>query len=187
MKLLIEKWNNYLNEEEASKLDNLNDILFGDDKHPGGRDYNAAAEAISNDSDDLKEAEESSTDYEKILQEFLDVDERMKDLMNNFGDTTIQTYISEIKQAKDVLRSYVRRGRSRYIPTVEEMDNAIRIMEDIVLPSTQVMIAKYEAIAEMENFTESYMQVRNAVSLFTGESVTVVRDPEKFDPSRSTG
>jgi hypothetical protein len=187
MKLLIENWNNYLNEEEASKLDNLNDILFGDDKHPGGRDYNAAAEAISDDSDDLKEAEESDTDYEKILQDFLDVDERMQDLMNNFGDTTIQTYISEVKQAKDVLRSYVRRGRSRYIPTVEEMDNAIRIIEDIVLPSTQVIIAKYEAIMEMENFTESYMQVRNAVSLFTGESVEVVRDPEKFDPSKSTG
>ncbi len=75
--------------------------------------------------------------------------------MNNFGDTTIQTYISEIKQAKDVLRSYVRRGRSRYIPTVEEMDNAIRIIEDIVLPSTQVIIGKYEAISEIENFTES--------------------------------
>ena len=187
MKLLIENWNNYLNEEEASKLDNLNDILFGDDKHPGGRDYNAAAEAISDDSDDLKEAEESDTDYEKILQEFLDIDERMQDLMNNFGDTTIQTYISEVKQAKDVLRSYVRRGRSRYIPTVEEMDNAIRIIEDIVLPSTQVIIAKYETIMEMENFTESYMQVRNAISLFTGESVEVVRDPEKFDPSKSTG
>jgi len=187
MKLLIESWNNYLNEEEASKLDNLNDILFGDDKHPGGRDYNAAAEAISDDSDDLKEAEESDTDYEKILQDFLDADERMQDLMNNFGDTTIQSYISEIKQAKDVLRSYVRRGRSRYIPTVEEMDNAIRIIEDIVLPSTQVIIAKYETIMEMENFTESYMQVRNAISLFTGESVEVVRDPEKFDPSKSTG
>ena len=86
-----------------------------------------------------------------------------------------------------MLRSYVRRGRSRYIPTVEEMDNAIRIIEDIVLPSTQVIIAKYETIMEMENFTESYMQVRNAISLFTGESVTVVRDPEKFDPSKSTG
>ena len=188
MKLLMENWRNFLNEEEAT-LEKLNDLLFGDDNHPGGRPYNKAAEAMSDDSEPLEEQEGASQEYEEIIQDFLSVNKNISEVGSR--TETIKDITTKARAISRKASGEMDEFQEKTIK-VQNVDSLIKTGNDFLagLGELEAMIQdsidEYKKLVNNEKF-ENYMKARNAISLFTGESVKTVRDPSQFDPSKSGG
>lgn len=187
----MENWRKFLNEEETT-LQSLNDLLFGDDKHPGGRPYNRAAEAMSDDSEPLEEQEGVSQQYEKIIQDFIAINANISDMINK-GSLELEIAEktqSSTRSAQESINNFEKvRVSASLTQAAKPLIEAANIFLTELKEIEQIMqksFNEYKSFFNDEKF-ENYIKVRNAISLFTGESVKTVRDPSKFDPAKSGG
>ena len=171
MKLLMENWRNFLNEEEET-LEKLNDLLFGDDNHPGGRPYNKAAEAMSDDSEPLEEQEGASQEYEEIIQDFLSVNKNISEVGSR--TETIKDIITKARAISRKASGEMDKFQEKTIKVQnEEIGSLIKTGNDFLadLGELEAMIQnsvdEYKNLVNNEKF-ENYMKARNAISLFTG-------------------
>ena len=188
MKLLMENWRNFLNEEEET-LEKLNDLLFGDDNHPGGRPYNKAAEAMSDDSEPLEEQEGASQEYEEIIQDFLSVNKNISEVgsrTETIKDITTKAKAISRKASREMDEFQEQKIKDQNVDSLIETGNDFLVGLGELEAMIQNSIDEYKNLVNNEKF-QNYMKARNAISLFTGESVETVRDPSKFDPSKSSG
>jgi hypothetical protein len=144
---------------------------------------------MSDDSEPLEEQEGASQEYEEIIQDFLSVNKSISDVGSR--SETIKNITTKAKASSRAAGAFMDDFQEKKIKD-QNPKALIQAGNDFLveLRNLEAMmrnsIDEYKNLVNNEKF-QNYMKARNAISLFTGESVEVVRDPSKFDPAKSTG
>jgi hypothetical protein len=131
MKLLIENWRSFVNEEdeqtegETSVSQEDIDALFDD--HASGRKFNAETEKVLDSGATINEVEATEEGYDVVLQDFIDIHNNMSDAIAGENPSLIKAYMNLAYEKKEWMKALdqIKAAIERDARSVSFYNNAI--------------------------------------------------------------
>jgi len=207
MKLLIENWRSFVNEEdeqtEGETSVSQEDIDFLFDDHASGRKFNAETEKVLASGATINEVEATEEGYDVVLQDFIAVHNNISDALADENSSIVKAYMNLAYEKEEWLKvlgnikfeleqniknvSFYTRAIQNNL-NIEEAEANLEKENNSYLKNVTRLIRYLQAIERIftsafgtdTNKIENYHKAVSAIKLFTGESVSAVRKPETF-------
>jgi len=207
VKLLIENWRSFVNEEdeqtegETSVSQEDIDALFDD--HASGRPFDAETEKVLDSGATINEVEATEEGYDVVLQDFIAVHNNISDALSDENSFIVKAYMYLAYEKEEWLKvlgtikfeleqniknvSFYTRAIQNNL-NIENAEANLQKENKNYLKNVTRLIRYLQAIERIfssafgtdTNKIDNYHKAVSAIKLFTGESVSTVRKPEIF-------